>query len=295
LIGPFDSYCDGYGNSGASGNSYVCVPNIGTGVIPHHEDLEFGICSIIAYDVAEAGHQSDSAYVGQINMIQASSFCGLNGLVWGYDIARNPLLDSQKPLFFVQNEADLVPVFSMDPLFDSAKALFGIKDQRVFPMLPGAHVICAFKEYTSSEEDLMHDHYFWCALALGIAADRTTMADCFMEGKGKSLVSSIPDTQAWANRLMRNIANSYAHVGEAQNVIFKEIFVGLKFCLVPTSHHGCALVSAPYIVLPKKAIPKNGIEILLDIDLGTWIHECGGAGDNPMAQKYPKLGFDNYH
>jgi histidine decarboxylase len=286
LVGPYDSYCDGYGNPGTSGNSYVSVVNIAFGVFEHKENLDFGMQSIIAYDMAEAGFQSDSAYVGQINMLQASSFCGLNGLVWGYDVARNPLLDVQEPLFHVGERN--TPVYSMDPLFDGGKALLGVKDKRVYPILPGAHVICAFKEYTSTPEDLNHDHYMWCALALGIAADRTTMADCFMEGKGKVLVSEVDDIPAWENKTLRDVVCSYDYIGKAQNVIYKEIYVGLKWCKVPKGHHGCALVSSPYLVLPKNAIPESGPESLITMDLPTWIGTCGGDTDNPLSGKYKR-------
>jgi len=291
LVGPYDSYCDGYGNSGTSGNAYVSVLNIGFGVMPSRDDLDFGMSSIIAYDIAEAGYQSDSAYIGQINMLQASSFCGLNGLVWGYDLARNSRLDSHKPLFYVGLEGDpKIPCFDMDPLFDSGKALFGTKDKRIFPILPGAHVICAFKEYTSTPEDLLEDHYMWCALALGVAADRTTMADCFMEGRGKILTSELPDEaaiEAWKLDTMKKVTMSYAFIGKAQNVEYKEIFIGFKYTKVPKNHHGCALVSSPYIVLPKQAVPTGGLDHLMDMDLGTWIHQCGHGDDNPMAFKYP--------
>ena len=44
---------------------------------------DFLLDDIVAYDRAEA----NDAYIGQINMETASSFCGIAGQVWGYDLA----------------------------------------------------------------------------------------------------------------------------------------------------------------------------------------------------------------
>ena len=82
-VGPFDDYCDGYGNPGASGIGYISVLKLSTGTVA--KTLDTVLEGIVSYDRAE----KNDAYAGQINMIAASSFTGINGAVWGYDLARH--------------------------------------------------------------------------------------------------------------------------------------------------------------------------------------------------------------
>ncbi|MGE5194237.1 MAG: histidine decarboxylase, pyruvoyl type, partial [Deltaproteobacteria bacterium] len=81
-VGRFDRYCDGYGSPGARGAGYVSVPTLNTGTAK--TDLDDVLDSIVAYDASEA---SDT-YIGQINMLYASSFSGPQGAIWGYDVAK---------------------------------------------------------------------------------------------------------------------------------------------------------------------------------------------------------------
>ena len=141
-VSPFADYCDGYGMPGAKGPGYVSVLKVSTGVVEKGDDDLLD--AIVAYDRAEA----DDAYVGQINMITASSFNGLAGSIWGYDLARAGEIaqNSQKPLFTVkQYDGTELKVYDGAPLLKAGQALFGTEKARRFPLLPGAHVICANK------------------------------------------------------------------------------------------------------------------------------------------------------
>jgi histidine decarboxylase len=112
-ISPFDDYCDGYGMPGAKGQGYVSVLKVSTGVADKSDDMLLD--GIVTYDRAEAA----DAYIGQINMITASSFNGLIGSIWGYDLAvaeeiRN---NTQKPLFAMkQYDGSSMPVLDLLPV-----------------------------------------------------------------------------------------------------------------------------------------------------------------------------------
>jgi hypothetical protein len=82
-VGPFDDYCGGYGNPGSSGVGYVSVLKLSTGMVL--KAMDSVLEGIVSYDRAE----KNDAYAGQINMIAASSFNGINGAVWGYHLARH--------------------------------------------------------------------------------------------------------------------------------------------------------------------------------------------------------------
>jgi hypothetical protein len=116
-IGPFDKYCDGYGNTGASGLGYICAMTLDIGMV--EQDMDTVLDGIVSYDRAEA----QGVYIGQINMLVASSFCGLNGALWGYDLARADEIASGKvqALFEVlRHDRKKIPIYSADPLLDAA-------------------------------------------------------------------------------------------------------------------------------------------------------------------------------
>ena len=139
-IGPFDSYCDGYGNPGASGAGYISVLTLETGKV--RSDMDEILEGIVSYDRAE----TLGTYIGQINMITASSFNGINGAVWGYHIAKADSIanNTLEPLFMKKRSDGVeIPVYPVEPLLDAGKRLLGTNNQRRFPLLPGAHVRCA--------------------------------------------------------------------------------------------------------------------------------------------------------
>ncbi|MFH0880391.1 MAG: histidine decarboxylase, pyruvoyl type [Lentisphaerota bacterium] len=65
-VGPFEKYCDGSGNAGASGLGYICALILDIGMV--EQDMDTVLNGIVAYDRAEA----KGAYIGQINMMVAS-------------------------------------------------------------------------------------------------------------------------------------------------------------------------------------------------------------------------------
>ncbi len=263
-IGPFDNYCDGYGNSGTSGLGYVSVLTLSTGKVL--KKMDHVLEGIVSYDRAEA----NDAYIGQINMIAASSFCGLNGAVWGYHLAKAEEIagNSMKPLMMKKRHdgADF-PVWSVEPLLNAGERLFGTNDARRFPILPGAHVICATKECTVPGPTSV-----WSAIALAIAEDRTKGSNLFIEDVGHGIpAKSEAERTAYLESLMEHVVDSVLRCGEDQDVKYKEMFVGFKTEWVPEGYVGCALVCAPYVVLAKNASPAGEApSTMLDMTIADW-------------------------
>jgi histidine decarboxylase len=190
-VGSFGPYCMGYMNPGASGFGYISTMKLSVDAV-NVAGLDPGAAGIVSYDRCE----KDDAYIGQINMGTASSFCGVNGALWGYHLAvadeinsgtLEPMFTYPGPLYPRDEELPSqgpVPVYPVQPLLDAAERLFGRMDQtgdgetdlRRFPPMPGAHVICANKDFSS-----LGPGYFWAAIAIAIAADRTTTANLFIE------------------------------------------------------------------------------------------------------------------
>ncbi len=267
-VGPFDVYCDGYGNPGSSGLGYVSVLKLETGKVK--KDMDHVLEGIVSYDRAE----TQGTYVGQINMITASSFNGLNGAVWGYHIAKaDSIADgSLKPLF-KKNRSDGVeiPVYPVAPLLDAGQRLFGTSEARRFPILPGAHVKCAVKSNTVQGPTSV-----WCAIALAIAEDRQEVSNLFIEDAGDSIPAENEEARkAYLARLLHNIAESVIRCGDDSNVKYKAIFVGYKTEWIPEGYVGCALTCAPYVVLAKHAVPKGRTEPLLDMTISEWEKALG--------------------
>lgn len=250
-VSPYKKYSDGYGNPGASGLGYINVLKLETGIVK--KDMDPTLDGIVSYDRAE----SNGAYIGQINMLAASSFNGVNGLVWGYDLARAPKIASQKPLFHTKQKGRTIPVYSMTPLLDAGKKLFGTATNPVFPIIPGAMVRSAIKSSTA-----VGPTYIWSALALSIAKDRTKSANLFMEDAGHIRCKSMTECKNKLNARMKKLALSAIRCGNDAGVAFAKIFVAYTVRYVPAGYVGTAITAAPYITLPKNALPKNKIDIL---------------------------------
>ena len=261
-VGPFDDYCDGYGNPGSSGIGYISVLKLSTGTVA--KTMDSVLESIVSYDRAE----KNDAYAGQINMIAASSFSGLNGAVWGYDLARHDGLDDGSiPPMMTRRRSDGVEikVFPVAPLLEAGQALFGTAQSRRFPLLPGSHVICATKDVTVSGPTSV-----WSAIALSIAEDRDRDSSLFIEDVGQDIAGDSPGERENAlHARMEHIVDSVVLCGEDQGVKYKEIFVGFKAERVPGGYVGCGLTCAPYLVLARNAVPSPASR-LLDMSLSEW-------------------------
>jgi len=268
-VGPFDLYCDGYGNPGSSGLGYISVLKLQTGKV--RMDMDTVLEEIVSYDRAE----TLGTYVGQINMITASSFNGLNGVVWGYHVAKENSIaqGTLKPLFMKKRSDGVeIPVYSVEPLLEAGERLFGTNNARRFPILPGAHVKCAVKSHTVKGPTSI-----WSAIALAIAEDREKDSNLFIEDAGDSIpAESEQARKAYLDRLMENIAESVIRCGDDSHVQYKAIFVGYKTEWIPEGYVGCALTVAPYVVLAKEAIPPGETpEKLLEMTLSEWEKAVG--------------------
>lgn len=259
-VGPFENFCDGYGNPGTSGVGYVSVLKLETGLVK--SDMDEILDGIVAYDRAE----TTGTYLGQINMITASSFNGVNGAVWGYHLAAADELAGQAPLFEAKGpDGKPIPVYSMEPLLRAGRALFGTIDQPRFPPLPGAHVVCAVKSKTIKGPGTV-----WCAAALAIAEDRTAAANLFIEDVGGGVLAQGPAMKQFIDRLRQKIVSSVLRCGEDSRVKFTKVFIGHRIKAVPAGYTGTALTCAPYVVLARKAVPAGGPAELVDLTLSQW-------------------------
>ena len=262
-IGSDDKYCMGYLNPGGSGLGYISTLKLSVGTVRVGK-LDDVTERIVAYDRCE----KNDAYIGQINMLTASSFCGLNGAVWGYDLAVAQDLRTRKLYDHRLPTGHSIPVYSVDPLLDASIRLFGIDVQRRFPPMPGAHVVCANKDVNTRGPG-----WVWSAIALAILADRSSGANLFIEDVntlGRRLTES--RVVVFLERSQRRITNSVALCGQDQGVEYKEIFVGYRYTRVPKGHVGCALSCAPYVTLAKHAVPAKLREPadLMDYTIGEW-------------------------
>jgi histidine decarboxylase len=274
-IGPFANYCDGYGRPGAEGLGYVCVLKVATATVEKTDDALLD--GIVALDHAEAAE----AYLGQINMETASSFCGIAGQVWGHDLAiAESIADgSQRPLFNVaQYDGTELPVYDGNPLLDAGKALFGTAARRRFPLAPGAHVICANKSITAyrprngvSVAENSQAYGVWCYLALSIARDRQSAADLFIEDAGVWLDNDDEaDLAAWVTDHRQRVAESIVACGRGQQMRFERTYLCSAHTLVPPGHLGIALAVAPYLVLARNALPGGDFGRLSGLALAEW-------------------------
>lgn len=279
-IGPFDKYCDGYGNPGATGLGYVSVLKVSVGVVEKKDDALLD--AIVAYDRAEA----NDAYIGQINMITASSFNGLTGSIWGYDlaVAEEIAHKKQQPLFTLkQYDGSPLPVFDAAPLLKAGQALFGTEKARRFPPAPGAHVICANKSTVafrpkSGKPDHKKGQAYgvWSYIAISIAKDRTVDASLFIEDAGVWTKNhNAKDLKTFLDQHRRSVGESIVACGQDQSVIYQRTYIGYAYVIMNPGQIGIALTAAPYVVLARKAVPDGDFKALRKMTLKQWEKKMG--------------------
>lgn len=280
-ISPFDNYCDGYARPGAQGIGYISVVKVVCGTVLKSND--FLIDGIVAYDRAEA----NDAYIGQINMETASSFCGIAGQVWGYDLAESDTIKEGKEtlLFEVdQYDGSKLPVYDAEPLIDAGIELFGREGSRRFPPAPGAHVICANKSVTAfrpasgpiNPNDPNQAYGVWAYIALSIRKDRDGAADLFIEDAGVwTQDDSEENLKAFLTDHCKVVASSIVACGEDQSVLYDRTFMSFRYVIMPPSYVGTALTVAPYVSLARNAVPAAGFGALNDMTLSQWKAEMG--------------------
>jgi histidine decarboxylase len=256
-VGPYPDNCGGFLNRGATGLGYITAVKLSLGDVDR-EALDEGLATIVSYDRAS---KTDS-YFGQVNMVTATSFSGVNGAIWGYDLAKADELDNPRHLRATLNRHDgvPVPVWSMEPLLHATQRLFGTADKRRFNILPGEVVVSAARGTVANGPTEV-----WGALALAIAEDRGTDASLFIEdasdtaGGGEEPVEPIV------------LAEAILACGKNQGVLYKEIFVEVKEASVSPGHVGVALAAAPYITLAARAIPEGmPPSALMDMTITEW-------------------------
>ncbi len=266
----YNQHCTGYQNPDNSNHGYVLGVCLSTGTAP----ISFKIPGskmldrINAFDVAEA----TGSYLGQINMIEVSSFCGSQGLIWGMDIARHQDFNNKEALqvgTLKRDDGIKIPIYSAEPLLEATAKLLGTKDEKRFPILPGSHVPCATKKIV--KEGPCH---LYCALAIGIPEDRSFDACLLMEDIGELSDETYKkeSSQEAIDQIALNAAASVLKVGENQNVKYKEVYVSVANTIVRKGDIGCALIAAPYLSLAKKALPEEApsLKSMRVITLGEW-------------------------
>lgn len=252
-----DYYCEGCLNQ----NSYIAGVVMGVGVFKEtftHAGSK-KLDSIVAFDRAEV----ETAYIGQINMIEVSSFCGPGSFLWGHDLAKKddiPLPDYYSKELVKEFAAKGIKIKNIENLVEATTALFGTNNARHFPLFPGSHVPCAVKTLTKSGPT-----HLYGAIAIGIPENREKNACLFMEDVGE--FTNRDGVLKWSlQRRLEEITKSILEIGKNQHINYKEIFVGIKSKEIKANEVGCVLMCIPYFLLAKKAFDNN----IFNKDLNEW-------------------------
>lgn len=271
-VGPSKQFCMGYMNPGAqSGEGYISTLKLSVGTVDV-KDLDAVTEVIVSYDRCE----KNDAYIGQINMLTVSSFCGQNGAVWGLDLAKHDDIaaGNESPMYMQsQPDGPDIPVYNARTLLDAAERLFGREKQRRFPPMPGAHVICANKDVTARGP-----LWVWSSIGIAILKDRSDGSCLFIEdantfGDEHTTEAEVVD---FLEGTLRRVTHSIALCGQDQSVVYDRIYVAYKYTYVKPNQVGCALTCAPYIYLAQDAIPE-GMEAadLQHLTLSEWEKKLG--------------------
>ena len=189
-------------------------------------------------------------------------------------------------MFYQSDGAVQIPVYPVYPLLDCARRLFGMAGALRFPPMPGAHVVCANKSYTS--DPAQGACWVWAAIALAIADDRNTQANLFIEDCGRAGLeyNGMRQIIAYLDGMLRAVTKSMVMCGVDQNVRYIKIYAGYVFEFVEANHVGCALTCAPYVLLAKNAVPPGGLpEKMVGMTISKWEQEVGVAALPELVRK----------
>ena len=243
---------------------YVVAVNAAAAKVPRefgHEGSRAldGIC---AFDAAE----KTAAYLGQVNLIEVSSFCGPGGLIWGHDLARSTGV-VRRLTELSDGFGRRVPVYDAAPLIEAATALFGTVADARYRILPGSLCPAAYKYAV-----VPGPARCFAAIGLGIVEDRGSSACIFMEDAG----SFAPGGSAAAERecVIGAVAGSVLAVAANQKLRCAGIYAACACVEAGEGEVGCALVAAPFLRLAGNAWPRGGLRRLRQMTLGEWISEC---------------------
>ncbi len=242
---PHKNYCMGYPGQGPYFTGFV----LGSSAVPEklgHKGSSM-LDKINAFDVAEI----DNTYLGQINMITVSSFCGPHGLLWGHDIAKEESLSISDHL----GKEDLeefkeITILNGRNLRVATESLFGTLEKKNFPLFPGSHVPTAQK-FISMPGPL----FLYGSFAVGIPDDRSKNACLFMEDVGE-IESDGEEDRAM---VLKNMIRSVVQIGENQRVSYKAIYVDIVTQVVKEGEMGGALVASPYFLLAQDAYCDDSV------------------------------------
>ena len=270
-IGPYQDNCAAFGNpAGPATPNYINVCKLGIGKIKldsKSDAWDEVTKGILSYDRAE----TNGAYLGQLNVVAASSFIGPHGALWGYEVADNTR--NEKPMYSVEG----VPVYSIDPLLAAGEALLGTNQESTsyygqtrdtpavgarFSVLPGEIQPCAVKSAKHRGAGVI-----WSAMGIGFPKKDLIekVAKLFYEDAG-FFPSSMPPTEAFIRECedkltskMKDIAKAMILNGKDQilPIDYSRIFIGFKMLPINHDEYGTAITLSPYITLARNAVPKD--------------------------------------
>lgn len=258
LISPFEDRCQGARDP----NSYFIGVNVAAAKTAKrfvHGGSSM-LDSINAFDQAEVSRMN----LGQINLIEVSSFCGPGGLIWGYDVARPEGL-CDKPMFVLpQWDGASVPVYDGEPLVSAAASLFGTVEKKMFPMAPGTHCPAAYKCVSINKPG-----FIYAACGIGIRDPREECASMLMEDAG-TLSDDPEDRAAIHGQIIRSVAESVLTIAANQKTRCSKVFVAYVELEVGPDEVGCALTLIPYFSIARQAVPSAGVSRLRSLSLEEW-------------------------
>lgn len=293
IIGNWDNYCSGYLDHGVQGSGYICPIVLSVGVkrsvltYPKsvlselHSDPEI-LKGIDLFDLAEG----IGPYLGQIDVITVSSFCGPSGYLWGYDLVSHDKFSKKEELiikdinYVKRHDGRKIPVFSAEPLVEASEALFGTLNDKHFPIRPGSMVPCVLRLKV-----FVGPVTAFCGIGIGIPEDRENAAILFMHDVGRILARKIKKAKL---DILRLLAMSVIEVGRNQDVKYKEILVDAKTGRAKKGEGMGVLSVVPFVTLAKNALPRKSKAVdLAHIKLSQWIEMVKHNFLSNLSKKTP--------
>ncbi len=228
--------------------AYITTLKLSVDTVPAKE-----MDAITEVIVATNRCERNDAYMGQVNLFPHARFCGLEGAVWGLDLAKSD--EPEEPLYMqAMPDGTEIPVVNIKPLLHATERLFGQYNQQRFPILPGANVLGSGRKAIAKGPT-----WTWAVIGVGIPANRDFGA-CFLV-EDASAHGDYNTTEGeiigYLKGIQRKVTNGIALSAKDLDVALGKIYIGFKYVFTEPDQLGCAMACTPFVRLAEGAIPQG--------------------------------------
>lgn len=209
----------------------------------------------------------NDAYIGHVNIYPCACSYGQEEVIWGVDLAKS---DDYEEILYMQetHKRKDIPVISIKPLLRATERLFGQYNQQRFPILQGSDILASSRKIVAKGPT-----WVWALIGIGIPEDRNSGSCLLVEDASAHGDYNTPEGEliGYLEKMQKKITNGITLTAKSLDITLSRIHIGYKYTFAAPGELGCAIACAPFVHLPKNAIPQGAeAKDLLNLSISQW-------------------------